>query len=345
MTALLTITPTIGIAKQDAWISFIISGGLTFIITFIATKLSLLYPTQTLVAYCQTILGRWIGKIIIIPYLVMWYSVSGIILRESSDFIAIAMFDKTPLAVIALLMLSVLVYVIYQGGIEGLARCSEFMGPVIYFTMLFALLLSLTNIHFKSILPVYVDSRWPAILQGSLNPLGFLGESILITMLIPFVSNTKKVMSRVLWGVGFASLLSSLITAMVIMTYGPSLPAKMWYPFLNMIRFVSIGHFVENIDAVIVVAWTLSVFVKLSLYLFITSYGTAQWLNVGNWKNIMWFVACAIFLLSMMYSNIDVSSINYPQKFWAPFVVPVNMVGIPTLLWVVGMIRKRRTNS
>ncbi|MFB5192380.1 GerAB/ArcD/ProY family transporter [Alicyclobacillus fastidiosus] len=340
MTVLLSMSPSIGDAKQDAWISMLIATSAVLLIVFIATKLSLLYPNQTLIQFSQIILGKWLGKIIVIPFFVMWYTVTGIILRQSSDFLHLALFRRTPLWAIILLALILMVYATYLGGIEGIGRCSEFLGPVIIIALTVVLVLSVKNMHWTRILPVYHDSGGAAILKGAISPFSFLGESVMITMLVGFMSKPQEALSRAMWGVGLACVFLIGTTLGVILTFG-SLAAKMWYPFFDMVRYVSVMEFIQNIDAVIVVVWLCSVFIKLSLYTFIASYGTAQWLGVTNWRKLIWFVSLIVFILALVPANADVSSIDYPTKFWVPYVVPINMVGIPLLLLTVGTIRKK----
>ena len=344
MTVLLTMTPAISDAKQDAWISMLLAGIVAVAITFIAVKLSLLYPHQTFIQFSQTILGKWLGRVIVIPYFLMWYSVTGIILRQSSDFIHLALFHKTPLWVIVLIPLIAMVYLTYKGGIEGIGRCSEFIGPIIFLSIIAVLILNYPNLHWQRLLPIYADSGWLPILKGSVSPLSFLGESVMMTMLLAFMSKPQHGLSRALWGVEMASIFIAFSTLSVILTFG-NLAANMWYPFFDMARFVSFMEFIQNIDAVIVIVWLLSVFVKSSLYLFITSYGTAQWLGVKDWRKLIWFVSPIVFGLALWPSNIDVSSIEFPTKLWMHYILPINMVGIPILLWIVGVIRKKRTNS
>ncbi|WP_342048363.1 hypothetical protein [Bacillus sp. OTU530] len=56
----------------------------------------------------------------------------------------------------------------------------------------------------------------------------------------------------------------------------------------------------------------------------------------------MWFIAFALIPLSMLYPNSISAAVTYPQKFWIPFILPINIVGIPLLLLIVGTIRKNR---
>ncbi len=65
MTLLLTLPGAIADTKQDTWISMILASMFAITTTFIATKLSLLYPDLTFIEYSQRILGKWLGKIIV----------------------------------------------------------------------------------------------------------------------------------------------------------------------------------------------------------------------------------------------------------------------------------------
>lgn len=340
MSVLLTISPVIREAKQDAWLSIIIATGACLLMTFIAVKLSLLYPKQTLIQFSQLILGKWLGKVIVIPYFIMWYSVIGIILRQSSDFIHLVLFRRTPLWVIILLALILIIYSTYAGGIEGIGRSSELLGPFIFVALIIVLILGFKTIHFDRILPVYQDTGFITIFKGAITPLSFLGESVMMTMLVGFMSKPKKALSSSIWGVLISGTFLIIATIFVILIFG-NLGSRMWYPFFDMARYLSFMEFIQNIDAVIVVVWLCSVFIKLSLYMFFASYGTAQWLGVKDWRKLIWVVSFIGFVLALIPANVDVSSSDFPSKFWIPFILPINMIGIPIFLLSIGLIRKK----
>lgn len=340
MTLLLTMQPAIQEAKQDAWISSIIVGLAAIIMTIVAVRLSMLYPKQTLVQFSQTILGKWFGKMIVLPYFIVWVTVTGMILRQSSDFVLISLFHKTPLWILCLILILLVVYLTHQ-GIEGIARCAEMFGPICVITIVTLYSLDIPNTEWHHLLPIYAHSGWLQILKGSLAPMGFLGESVMISMLYSFMNEMGKRPSWVYWGVTAASFFLVIDAFVVIMTFGPNLASRMWYPAYEVVRFISMMEFIQNIDALVVIVWILSIFLKLALYLFISSYGAAQWLNLKDWKKPIWVIATVAFVFSMLPQNIVVSTIEYPKKIWTPFVVPITFVGIPLFLLVVGVVRKR----
>lgn len=343
-TLLLTITPNITEAKQDAWIASIIAGVIGLFIVYISTKLSLLFPGQTIVQYSQVILGKWLGRLIIIPYFIQWYSVLGVILKEFGDFTVATLLPRTPIWIIMITMTLLLIYIIYMGGIEGIGRCSELFGPLIVVFIILILLLITPVLDWSRILPIYADTGIASIFKGVLPPLSFFGESCMLTMLIAFLKKPLEGPVRAILGLGVACFLLVVSCLFVILVFGPGLSAKMTHPFFDMVRFISVGGFIQNIDSVIALVWIISVFIKLSLYFFISCYGTAQWLNIKNWRTLIWFVASIILIQAWLYPDITVSEVGYVNSFWIPFALPVNMIGIPLFLWIAASLRKKYVN-
>ncbi|NOU62514.1 GerAB/ArcD/ProY family transporter [Paenibacillus sp. LMG 31461] len=344
-TLLLTISPTIKEAQQDAWIGGIIAGVLGLFIAYVSTKLSLLFPGQTIVQYSQVILGKWVGKLIMIPYFIQWYSVLGVILKEFSDFTIATLLPRTPVWILTITMVLLLIYITYIGGIEGIGRCGELLGPFIVIMLILILPLNIPVMDWTRILPIYEDTGIGHIFKGALSPLSFFGEVCMLTMLVSFMKQPLEAPVRAMLGLGAACFLFIVSTLFVIMVFGPGLSAKMTHPFFDMVRFISFGGFIENIDVVIVLIWIISVFIKMSIYFFISCYGTAQWLHMKDWRKLIWFVAPIVLIQSWMYPNITVSDIEYVTRYWIPIVLPINMFGIPLFLWIVASIRKKVANA
>ncbi len=339
MTALFIVSDPVFLAKQDAWISMILATLISLFITFVAVKLSLLYPEQTFIQYSQSILGKWLGKIILVPYFLMWVSVTGIILREYADFVYLALFSSTPLWIVILIMLGAILYVTYTGGLRSIGRCSEIIGPISVVGVVLILLLSFKDWDWLRLLPVYSNSGFLPIVKGSLTPASFLGESFMVVMLIAFMSKPQRAMISSLFGVAAASVAVLAMTLLVIMVFGPNVSAKFTYPVYSAATYISVMEFIQNVDVLAVLLWIIGIFIKLSLYFFITSYGTAQLFHIKKWKHTIWLIAPIVFVISLLPRNTN-ESMNY-AKFWVSVIFPINLIGIPLLLWIIGTIRKK----
>lgn len=340
MSIWLTVSPTIEIAKQDAWISLTVAGVIGLVVTLIVVRVSQLHSSYTLVEFTQRIFGKWVGKLISVLYILVWFSVSADILRIFSFFINQVLFHDTPIWIIAALMVSAMIYINCAGSVEAIARFSEMAGPLLLVGIVITFALNLSNIHPNLLLPVFADSGVINILKGSLVNASFLGESMMIMMLTPFIANPQKLLKPTLLAIGIPSLIAIFTAVMVITTFGTNISSTLVFPYFSMVRFINYLEFIQNLDVWIVFIWIFSVFVKLSIYLFINSYGTARLLGIKNWRVMIGFAAPVIFTISLVPANV-IGMMDYTNFVWIKFIFPIFIVGFPIIFLLVSFIRGR----
>ncbi|MNZ78697.1 Spore germination protein YndE [compost metagenome] len=345
MTLIMTLTPSVASARQDIWMSIILAGCFMMLITFITIQTSLLHPNQNLIQLSRTILGKWLGSAVTLVYFIQWYTILPIVLRQFNDVIHIMILPLTPKWAIMLIMLALIIYATYSGGIESIARCSEILGPIVIIMVLLTLLASVNNLDWHFLLPVYADSGAGAIFKGALAPASYLGHSVEYLMLSSFMITPRKGGKYAFAAVITTSLIVLLAMTTAIATMGVPLTPKMWYPFFEMSRKISLFGFIENLDPLPIVIWVASVFVKLAVYLFITSYGTAQFLNIKNWRIMIWFIAPVVLIYAFIPKNVTEAVTLYLFNYWIPIALPVNMLGLPLLLLIVGKIKQASSRS
>ncbi|MDT0121999.1 endospore germination permease [Paenibacillus sp. RRE4] len=340
MTILLTINPSIAVAKQDAWISILLSSMFSVGLAYVLTRISIMYPNESLISYAPKIMGKFLGHVIILIYVLYWFTVLGIILRQYGDFMIGTILQLTPVIIPIVGMLIVAAYVTYA-GIEVLARCSEVLGPLILLGIMVPLLLNISQIQLDNLQPIIMDNTFTVLLKGALPTASFLGDNILLMMILPFVADPQKGVRGALLGSVVAGLFTLLSAMQCIAIFGYSTASRQTYPFLNLVRFISFG-FLQNLDAIVVAIWIMGIFIKVSLYLFAASYGTAQWLGVKRWRSFIFIASPIAIILSMLPRNFVDSSILFPKLVAVPFNLPVVFILLPLLLWIVALIRNRK---
>jgi spore germination protein KB len=242
--------------------------------------------------------------------------------------------------VLVLTMLLLLIYITYSGGIEGIGRCSEVFGPIILLSVLILLILSVSIFNYKNFLPVFSDTGFVPILKGTLHPLSFLGESVMMLMLLSFMDQPNKGPKRAVWGIAAASCLVSTVAIWVLLVLGPEIASGLRHPAFDAVSYITVMDFIQNLEIIAVLVWILSVFIKLSLYFFLANYGTAQLFHIKKWRKLIWVTSTFFFILAIIFPNPTYTYI-FDNTYWIYFALPVNMVGIPLLLWFVGSLRKK----
>ncbi|MDQ0194174.1 GerAB/ArcD/ProY family transporter [Paenibacillus wynnii] len=184
-------------------------------------------------------------------------------------------------------------------------------------------------------------SEIAGILGGALAPASYLGHSVEYLMFASFMSQPRKGAPYAFGAAMTAAFFVLMTTMMIIFTIGVNLSTKLWYPFFEMTKKISLFGFIDNFDAIPVVIWITSVFVKLSVLLFLMSYGTAQFLHVRKWRIMIWFIAPVIFVFALIPQDVTEATGHYLNHYWVPVVLPVNMLGLPLLLLIAGKWRQR----
>lgn len=337
------ISPAIEVSKQDTWLSMLIGGGIGIALTLLVVHLSILHPNQTLTQFSQALMGKWLGRIIVIPYLIAWYIFCAVLLREYPGFLQPILLDRTPLWIIMLLLLGLMIYLTYTAGITGIGRLSEFVGPIIIFTLIVSFILNTVNADWHNLLPVYADSGWINIIKGSLGPAFWFPGPFTLLVVIAFMKNPQKAISKSLLGVAITILMVFASTLMVLMVFGPDLAAEIRFPYFLYVRTINILNFIQNIDIFFMFIWIFGVTAQLSLYLFVASYEMGHWLNVKNWRRIILYSAPAIFIMAVLIPD-ETAFASY-DKFWSAVIFPVCGIVIPLLLWIISVVKKKSVRA
>jgi spore germination protein KB len=335
------LSPVIGEVKQDAWIVLLLASIGILAITFLTNKLSLRYPDKTIFEYSQEILGKWLGKIIILPYLLIWFLTMMIQLSTVGDFVNLSLLPNTPIFFVFLLMMMVVTYVTIKGGITAIGRLSLVAGPLLMFISFLPLFLNFQSMKWVYLQPVLGDSNWKDMLSGTYSATGMMAEGTLLPlMLLAFTSNPKEGARKILWGYSFNLLWIILASIAILAMFGPNLAPNGGVSIFDMyIKSISILDFIQNLDVLALFIWMFHYCARIALLLFFISYGTSQWLNMKNWRKVAWILVPMALILVLLTENITMPTTIYFGFIWVTWIFPIYIIAVPLLLLIVSRIR------
>ncbi|MHB1629855.1 MAG: GerAB/ArcD/ProY family transporter [Bacilli bacterium] len=230
---------------------------------------------------------------------------------------------------------------VYIDGLQSLSRCTMLLGPLTLLALVGDLIFNIPNVHFSRLLPVYAATGPQAILAGSLPSLGFVGQTVLVSMFAPFMQTPKLMTRYAVLGVLVAGVFLTMTAAVIVAMFGPDLSSRMWNPFFDITRYISIADIFQNVEAVVILVWFLSAFVRVAVYLFVATYGWARLFRINHWQPLLWVVGPLSAAEAFLPNNIVFSSISYTEHVIQLFVTPVLVIAIPLLLWITAVIRGR----
>jgi spore germination protein KB len=342
MNMLLTPSAAINVAKQDAWISAILATLISLLSMWAAIRVCSTYPNIDFHIIIEKILGKWIGRFFSIVLLISFTIVLAAILRQYAEFISGSILPKTPVSVIILFILAIAIYPTFHGiGVVG--RLAEIFGPLLILGIIVPSLLGIGNLNLHYLLPLFYDSGILNIVSGSFAPAGFLTDCVLVVWIYNLSEDHIKKKKYLMMSILISGVLYLFTVIFIIATFGVTIASSQLYPFLMLERYISILGIIQNLDSIVITVWILSIFLKICLYLFVTSYGFSRYTQKKSRRRFIFYIASIVYILSLIPRNVVEVSILFPAKVGMPYLLPL-WAGLPLLLVIVSYMKGKMSN-
>lgn len=335
-TALLLVPTTmIQIARQDAWLTPILTVIPGLGLVAVLAALNSLYPGQSLVQYSVSILGLP-GKLI--GLLVVWFALhlSTLILRTVGEFVSMVMLFETPTPIVHLIVVLVTAFGLTL-GIAAIARTFSILLLLNFLFILALELFTLPHADFGQLQPILSDGLVPVI-QASLHLTAFpVGEILLFGMILFNLKSTQFRTTFLHMGAGLimAAFVGIIIFERAITTLGVERTSKTLFAVVAIMGSVPGSRLFLPIFASSWFIFSLCQFF-ICYYAFVV--GTAHWFKLSDHKPLIFPAGALIVALTLIIFN-PVEKIKFSTVIWPLYALPIEF-GIPLLLLIVALVRK-----
>jgi spore germination protein KB len=324
-------------AEQDMWISPILGSITGFLVVFIVYQLNKSYPQQTIIQYSGQIIGKIPGKVIGLLFLLFLLHVNGLIIRQYGEFVVGNFLVNTPLHFIISTIMFICAFVV-RAGLEVLARTAEVIVPLVILLWIIICALLIGEMDVNHMFPIMDQGIMPA-LKGAITPMSWFTHFVLISFCLPFVTDRKKGMKSGMISVIVVMVILFMLNITTLLVFG-GLSATLTYPVMSAVRYISLADFLEHLESLIMALWVSSAFIKISAYYYALVLGTAQWLNLSDYRSIVFPLGLLLVLFSF-WSLPNLQEMNHLFRL-VPFNNMTFEMVIPILLFLIHIIRRKR---
>lgn len=272
-------------AGHDGWLSLLIVATIPGLMTAeICSKLAMRFPEKTIIQYSEEILGKYFGKFLGLLFIFYIVLINSIIIKEGSSFITSAFLARTPPVVISGALMLLAVYMV-RDGIEVISRVNEI--TIILFFIIFILIFALisSEMNLNNLLPIN-DKGIKAIILGGLPPSVWRTEVVVMAFIIPFVKAPSKVRKISIGAVLFLAIFLAIDNIMSSAVLGDLIAVES-FPFLSLVRYISLGDFIDRVESVIMVFWVSGVLIKITVFYYGAVICTAQLFKLKDYKPVV----------------------------------------------------------
>ncbi len=329
--AMLVLLPAVmvGDARQDSWISSIVSTLGSCLVALLLSGLAARFPGKSLGHIGKAVLGPVAGWLVIGLFALSQYVVALSRIRTVSLVVISEFMPNTPGWAIAVPMLMVSVYGAVHGP-DTVARAAE---------LVFVLLSGLLVV--ESIL-LYVSKAGPTtslkpmlargikpVLAGSVSPvfLGTISSSVVLS-LGRYVKKAASLGRATIFGLVIGGTYLTLTVIQVLTTTGHQQAQNSLAPLLSLAGAISIEGFVERTDLFLLASWIVGVTFDVTILLLSASIIFGDALSIDFKK-----VAVALFLLGILPVSHRITDL-----FNIRIVLTLPVAGIWTLVVFLGGI-------
>jgi spore germination protein KB len=322
-------------APKDAWMAgpiFAFGGAvLCLLVGALAKKIN----GRDFVSLVQQVMGAWLGKSLLIIFLLWLLHTISLIIWQVGSFITLSLLPNTPFIPVLVVIILPVVYAVYK-GIEVIARCGQIIYIPTNLILFLLFILHALEINLQNLMPVFGDGVHN-ILRANLAPLAWAGEIILILFLVPHLKESHKTTRYsliIIFLIGFGGFINEFFYTAVFGT----LRRNLINPFYATVRYIKPTAFIERYDIFFVATILLGSFIKLSVFIYIFVHCLSRVLGMNSYRPLVLPSAAVLILLACYSIKSPYQLFMFLDTIYPFYAIPL-LYGFPLLVLVVAKIR------
>lgn len=330
-------------AKQDFWVSIILSMLITLPFAFIYSHLHIMFSGKNLFEVFEIVFGKFFGKVIMILYTFFFLEEGAEVLFHFKQFINITSLQDTPSIVIVLSIITLCTWVIKE-GMEVIGRYAEKQLYIFIGLIAIAVLFLMPDMNINNIRPI-LSTDTLSILKGAHKTFAFpFGEIIIFAMFFLNFKSSRSPYRIYITGVIMGGIVILIIALTNVLALGVDSASSYYFPTYIAATRIDIGEALQRIEVVISLAYVLGAFIKLSVYLLATSKGLAMIFGYNDYRLLVIPAGLLMINLSSFLFASIMDFWEFDDKIWIFYAIPFEVI-IPITVFIIVQIKKKRSQN
>ncbi|WP_158289632.1 GerAB/ArcD/ProY family transporter [Paenibacillus flagellatus] len=283
-------------------------------------------------------LGRWVHGAYSLLCGLFCLHLVAYNLREYDDFMVHFYLPNTPEWVISLLF-GATISIAARSGLEAIARCGSGFFFITAASVLLLPPLVARELEYDRI--VALATHWDAsgMTKGIVKTTPWFGETFIVFFLLPQLREADKTARTLAWSLGCGAVALAIKFVLCMLLFGSDVTSHFTYPALELVRYIRLGDFLENLDPLMVAIWTTALFVKMSLLLYVVLLIASRLLRLRDHRPLSLSIGALAVGMSLHLASNSAELQHAFESSWAAFAYTVQLV--PILYWAFLAWRKR----
>lgn len=327
---------TINEAGQAAWLTPAVSILFFIMLVMIVKQFVTKYPNQSFADVTSKIMGRPLGKIIIVAYILWFLILLSLYVRFFDERLLSSIYPKADIKLFIIILL-IVVGVVLRSGIVVLARMNKLIFAVVILQFTTIVLLMIKNVELCHLTPISQLDIVP-VFKGTVGVMGIWVYFFFIFMISDKIMTSKDMHKNSVFSIIFSFVVSTVVIILVLGVFGMETVVQIPLPFLIAIKNISKEY--SGLESLFISLWILADFIAISLFAYIIIRLLKSLFGLKDPMPLLSILLIFTFFLSLFLCNEVFELQAFSEKLGLPMNVIMGLV-LPFIIFVTGKIRKK----
>lgn len=277
----------------------------TLIALFIISILNKLYKNfkgMDILDISSYVFGKTFKFIVGLSFIVCFIFIASLLIRITAENLKTMYFQNTPTPYIVFFLLLAVAF-INRYNLKTIIKTNLIVTPLIIISFIVLFILSSSNFVFERLFPIWGYGLKNTFISGTLNLFCF-GNLVFLFLLMPHLNNYNQFNKLSYTSVIITGLLLLIVIGSILLIFPVSIASGSNIPLYLQTRAITIGKFIQRIDALFVLIWNLSVLSYTSIIIGFVNYIFKKITNIQNSSTVSFTFVAILFGASLLYTNI-----------------------------------------
>ncbi|MBX5436815.1 MAG: GerAB/ArcD/ProY family transporter [Alicyclobacillaceae bacterium] len=289
---------------EAAWIEPLLSGAITLLVFLcVDSVIRRRFLGMDILEIAKESFGAPIAGLLAVLFAGWFLANTASVMRQFSENVITTVLPSSPILVIGLLFIAVVWYIAYT-GLEGIARASFILMPILLIGTVGLSLATINWWHPLLLLPVWGNGPLQ-VLVGSFRYSSVFANVLLLSVIYPHAHDPNALRSVGVKSIIWSSLLLSLFIATFHMVFPAGESWKMSFSLYQLARMIDVGRFFQRLESIFVFLWVTSAVIRMALSLWAAAYFLGSAFRWPSFRPALPALAMLAFAASLMPANVN----------------------------------------
>lgn len=283
------------VAGRNNWLAVPI--GIVIAAIFLIIQLSIMkkYPGKSLFQINESVFGKYVGPCFSVVYLLYFFCLSSLNLRDVDDFVTFAVLPGTLPMVISVSFMILCSWAVMK-GIRVIVRYSMVVAVLVFIVFSLSVIFVWGRIDLNNLLPILSVTPIKVFQSGNMIATIAFG-TLVFQMVTPYCDNRINLSKCLLSGLLIGGLFFFAVLVRDTAVLG-DLVKILAFPTYSTYQIAGFTEIFQGVDVSYALIFIMLSFLKMSLLFYVTVTGIADLLKLNSYKPLVFVVAVLIIIFA-----------------------------------------------